>query len=441
MARRKSTRRRKNAKGARIRKDLKKLVPKKRLEALAKETGAVKRQRKVYVEHLFWTLVLGFAGAKERTLAGLRRAFEKAAGVTLVPSAFYDRFTAGLVRLMKSVLGEVMEKASGPSRELRGALAAFKEVLATDSTIVRLHKLLKAKWPACRTNHTEAALKAHVILSVVGCGASSVKVTSERVHDGPVLRAGQWVKDRLLLFDLGYYRFQLFARIAECKGFFLTRLKDGANPTITGVFRRWRGQSVELVGQKLQDVLSKLQRQILDVEVELTFERHFYRGKKRKDKMRCRVVGILNEETGRYHLYVTNVPVETLSAEEVGRVYAARWLIELAFRELKSNYELEAMPSAKANIVETLLYAAFITMMVSRTLLQALRARHQALADRFPAERWAAIFRGVAGDLLSVMLFPCDVANAIAERVMRMVEQEALDPNATRALLLERAEG
>jgi IS4 transposase len=432
VARRKSTQ---------IRQDLKKLVPDKRLEVWARETGAVERERKVCIRDLFWTLVLGFGVAKERSVASLRRVFEKTAGVTLAPSAFYDRFTAGLVKLMKVVMGEVIEKASGPSRELRGTLAAFKDVLATDSTIVRLHKLLKAKWPACRTNHTLAALKAHVILSVVGRGAASVKVTSERVHDGPVLKAGKWVRDRLLLFDLGYYRFQLFARIDECKGFFLTRLKDGANPRITGVFRQWRGQAVELVGEKLQDVLSKLQRQILDVEVELTFDRRSYLGKRRRDKMRCRVVGILNEETGRYHLYVTNVPVDTLAAEEVARVYAARWIIELAFRELKSGYELESMPSANEYVVETLLYASFITMMVSRTLLQAVRARHQALAERFPAERWAAIFRSVASDVLCVILYPRRLADAIAKRVMRMVEQEALDPNACRTLLLARSEG
>lgn len=56
MARKQSTR---------IRKDLNRLVPKKRLEALAKETGAVQREKKVQIVPLFWTLVLGFATGKE----------------------------------------------------------------------------------------------------------------------------------------------------------------------------------------------------------------------------------------------------------------------------------------------------------------------------------------------------------------------------------------
>ena len=184
-----------------------------------------------------------------------------------------------------------------------------------------------------------------MILSVQGCGPSSVRVTSERVHDGPVLRAGKWVKDRLLLFDLGYYQFRLFARIVTCGGYFLTRLKENANPVISAVHR---GSGKELLGKKLQDVLGHLKRKALDVEVELTFHRKAYWPEKaRRDKIRCRLVGLKNAETGHYHLYVTNVPVKTLAAEEVGQVYGARWLIELAFRELKSQYAMESMPLSR----------------------------------------------------------------------------------------------
>jgi hypothetical protein len=42
------------------------------------------------------------------------------------------------------------------------------------------------------------------------------------------------------------------------------------------------------------------------------------------------VVGLLNRETGQYHLYVTNVPPEKLAAEDIGAVYSLRWQIEAA---------------------------------------------------------------------------------------------------------------
>lgn len=424
-----------------IRRELHQLLPRKKLETMARETGAFQRYRTVDIVSFFWTLLLGFGVSKQRTLASLRRAFGKTTGQTLAPSAFYDRFTPSLAKFMKMALLHVLEKAGLPERRLAGSLSAFKDVLAADSTVVRLHDLLKTKWPACRTNHTLAALKAHVVMSVVGKGASSVKVTGQRVHDGPVLRAGGWVKGKLLLFDLGYYRFQLFARIGKCGGYFLTRLKDNANPIICGLHRTWRGNSVPLLNQKLQDVLGRLKREILDVDVELGFRRRPcwpYGG--RKDTMRCRLVGVRNDETGRYHLYLTNIPVETLAAEEVGKVYSARWLIELCFRELKSQYELEAMPSSKSYIVETLVYAAFLTLIASRTLLSALRTRLGRLGKRCPAERWASIFRTVASDMLTILLYPVREAATIERRITRMIQREIIDPNARRVHLLARTE-
>jgi hypothetical protein len=62
------------------------LILKARLKKLAGDTGAVVRERKIGIVALFWTLVLGFVTGNERTLAGLRRVFEKATGTTVVPS-------------------------------------------------------------------------------------------------------------------------------------------------------------------------------------------------------------------------------------------------------------------------------------------------------------------------------------------------------------------
>jgi len=424
-----------------IRRILNRLIPRARLKALASETGAVERERKIGIVGLLWTLVLGFATGSERTLAGLRRAFEKATGTTVVPSAFYDRFTPELVRLLKAVLGDVMDKTARMNGALRGVLAGFRDVLLTDSTVIRLHDLLQKAFPACRTNHTQAALKAHVILSVTGRGPASVKVTSERVHDGPVLRAGRWVKDRLLIFDLGYYRFQLFACIERQGGFFLTRLKDKANPLITAVHRTWRGRAVDVVGQRLQDVIKRMRRGTIDMEVELRFHRRQYGGQCSTARARFRLVGARDAKTGDYHLYVTNIPVEKLSAEDVARTYAVRWLIELAFKQLKSHYRLDQMPSSKRHIVEALLYAALITMMASRVLLDHVRSRLRAeMADRLPDDRWAAVFAAAAQEILALLVRSAAQAESLAPFVQTMLMKEAVDPNRRRLRLLARVE-
>ena len=301
------------------RKTLRKLFPTRWVKAAAAESGAVIRQRKVDPTVLFWTVVLGFGCGRQRTLAGLRRSYERASGQCLEESSFYQRFNAGFSALLEQALLRALELDVGIGRELRGHLAKFVDVLITDSTVLRLHQLLARHWPGCRTNHTPAALKAHWVMSVAGNGRQSVKLTSEREHDGPVFKVGPWVAGRLLLFDLGYYGFSLFERIGRNGGFFLSRLKSSANPTIVSVNRTHRGRKVTLVGERLQDVLSKLKREVLDVNVEVRVQRRRYNARRRTVRMVLRLVGVRDPDTDRYHLYVTNIAPEGLAQTRGGQ--------------------------------------------------------------------------------------------------------------------------
>ena len=63
--------------------------------------------------------------------------------------------------------------------------------------------------------------------------------------------------------------------------------------------------------------------------VEVKFKRWKYRGKQTTVPKLFRVVAVLNKETGDYHVYMTNIPVERLSAEDISSLYGARWEIEM----------------------------------------------------------------------------------------------------------------
>jgi putative transposase len=420
--------------------ELRAVLPETLVNSMAREAGAVKRQGKVKIYTFVWNLVLGFACGDKRTLAALRRSYERAARHTIEESAFYKRFSPELTVLLKRLLTYAFSGLVGSSRALGGHLAQFKDVMLTDSTVVRLHDLLAKKFPACRTNHTKAALKAHVVLSVSGEGGSSVKITPERDHDGPVFKVGPWVKDRLLLFDLGYFRYQLFDCIRRNGGFFLTRLKKNANPRIVAVNRLHRGRAVELVGQRLRDVIGGLDREVLDIEVEVEFPRRTYAGKSRHARQRLRIVGLRDVAAGEYHLYITNLPVDRLPAEDVGIIYSLRWQIELLFKELKTHFRLEDLPSRKPVVVEALLYAALLTLVASRRVLDIVRKRLREGADRAPAMRWAAIFISIAHDLLLAVTRRSPHARPDLRDVTRLLLHEAKDPNRKRHGLLRAVE-
>lgn len=405
------------------------VLPAAKIEAEARRLGVVRRQRKVDVFALVCTLVLAFQAGAERTLNGLREAYEQRTGDTLVRSAFNKRLSAQLASLLRSLALAALESAAATGGAPSGILAGFKDLLAIDSTVLRLHRLLESKFRACRTNHTKAAAKLHMVMSVLQGTPRHVKLTPERTNDRtPWRRVGAWVKGMLLLFDLGYYSHHLFSMIDANGGFFLTRLKVNANPLIVAVHRRWRGQSVPVVGRRLRDVLRDLQRQVLDVEVEVSFERRAYRGKRSKATQTFRLVAIRNAETKTYHCYLTNVAVDVMPAEDVTATYALRWQVEILFKAMKHHGHLDHLPSSKQSVVECLIWASVLSMMVSRALFDEIRKAVP--ADRaMPQLRWASLFARVAQDVLELMLQP---THRLASRILAVLLHDAPDPNRRR---------
>ena len=165
-----------------------------------------------------------------------------------------------------------------------------------------------------------------------------------------------------------------------------------------------------------------------------------YAGTRRTVRRRLRLVAVRLPESTEYRFYLTNIGPDSLDAHAVAQTYAARWQIELIFKELKSHYRLDELPTRKAHIVETLLLGAVITLLVSRRLLQAVRERLRRTPYKMPEQRWGAIFAAAAPAILDVVLLPPRVSKVIARRLESMLLHEAPDPNRSRQLLIERVE-
>lgn len=430
MARRKSTP---------LRAALSRMFPRRMLERSARLEGVVRRCRRVEIVALFWVLLWTLDTGGTRTFAGLRRSYEKTTGTRLSASSFQKRFSPAFARWLRGLVSEKLAAAAKQPARTTPLWGQIRAVLCVDSTVVRLHDALARAFPACRTNHTQAAAKLHTVMNVRGRGPQSIKLTAERVHDGPVLRAGRWVRRRLLLFDLGYFSYGLFANLERQGGFFLTRLKDSANPEIVHLHRKHRGRAVPAEGRGLQEFKGELKREVFDAEAELRFRRRSYRGRRRGACLRVRIVGLRDDVHGGYHWYVTNLPPDVIPAQEIGKLYRARWAIELLFRELKSCYQLESIPSRKRPAVEAFLYATVLTLLASHALLAAVRRWASLGERRTPLERWGRLVVSAAPDLLALILDPAMMAPLREKRLLPFFAAEAPDPNVHRPLLLERA--
>jgi IS4 transposase len=282
-----------------------------------------------------------------------------------------------------------------------------------------------------------AGVKVAILTSAIAAGPKSIALFAERTNDLKTLRIGPWIKDRILLIDLGFYKYQMFTRIKENGGYFVSRLKSNANPLIIKANRVCRGRSIDVRGKCLQDVLKNLKRQALDVEVEVEFNRRAYRGQEKKDTERFRLVAVFNEDENKYHLYITNLSQELIEPEEVGRLYGARWEVEILFKELKSRYALDVVPTSNPQVIEAFIWIAILTLLISRRIYTIIRRLNpKAKMVRFTQLRWSTIFSEKAGRILTAVLQYLGLDTSLATS-FKVSLSEALDPHVNRKRFTE----
>ncbi|MFN1127244.1 IS4 family transposase, partial [Halobacterium salinarum] len=305
---------------------------------------------------------------------------------------FYHRLTPSLAEYLRDLVERGLDEVAVPDA-VDGDINRFRDVMIADGTVLRLHEFLSDEFQA--RHEEQAGAKLHLLHNATDQTIERIDVTDEKAHDSTLFKTGSWLHGRLVLFDLAYFKYRRFALIDENDGYFVSRLKQNANPVITEELREWRGRAIPLEGEKIHDVVGDLSREYIDVEVEAEFKRGQYEGTRSLDTKRFRVVGVRDEDADDYHLYITNLPREEFLPADLGTLYRCRWEVETLFRELKTQYELDEFDTSNPVVVEILLYAALLSLLVSRELLDLVTEQ----ADDeivFPPERWAATFRSHA---------------------------------------------
>jgi putative transposase len=301
-----------------------------------------------------------------------------------------------------------------------------------DSTIIRLHESLADKWPATRSKRVAAGVKVAFLTSAVANSPKRISILPENTSEMKTLKIGPWVKDIILLIDLGFYKYQLFSRIVENGGSVVSRLKSNSNPLIVGTNQVSNCHGIDLNGKHLKDIKLEKSDDIFDVNVELSFDRRSYRGESKKDNKIFRLVAVYNPEAEEHHFYLTNVSNSILNAHEVASVYSARWEVELIFKELKSRYELDHIITKSPYAIEALIWISILTLLVSRKVYSIVRKLNpDAKMARFTQLRWSSIFIQNSSRLLSAILDYLGIEQDFFT-VLNVYSSEALDPHVNR---------
>ena len=114
------------------------LFPEAWLNHQAREAGAVQRQRKVHFAAFFWSLLFGFGVSKDRSIADMRRRYECATSATIEESSYYNRFTKGLVKVLKRAVERGLDHlAATTKRKLESTWSCFRDLPVAGSSSPR----------------------------------------------------------------------------------------------------------------------------------------------------------------------------------------------------------------------------------------------------------------------------------------------------------------
>jgi IS4 transposase len=251
------------------------MFPEEWLRQTAKETGLIIRKHKIDPVVIFWVLTLSFGVRLQRTLASLKREYETESSKTISDSSWYYRFTPELVEFLhQCVIHGMEELAKEPGRKLSKKLENFQDVLIQDSTIVRLHSSLADKFPAARARTVASGVKVGVIVSAVANGPKTVALYSEKTAEIKTLKIGPWIKDRILLVDLGFYKTQMFARVEENGGYFVSRIRKNVDPILVSVEEGLsKTKSKGFAGKPVSECIKQLSGKDIDTVVKIEFKR------------------------------------------------------------------------------------------------------------------------------------------------------------------------
>ncbi len=348
-------------------------------------------------------------------------------GQTVSKQSVQERLDSSAPRFLKAVLGAALGSClQGAKASLQLAALPFARILVQDSSTIKLNQKLAAIYPGGANQHgtTPGVLRLQAVFDLLSqrwlSFSLSPYVRNDQKASPDLLPLVQ--KNDLVLRDLGYFATKVLEQIVRGKAFFLSRfyfrtavfdLQGAPIDLLERLRRQGKVDRWVLLGKH-----EKLRVRLVAVPVPVKVADERRRKARAHLQNRCQ----LSKEylaLQNWSLYVTNVPREVLSAQQVLALYGQRWQIEIIFKGWKSHFNLEAVShSTTCELLELAIYGKLIFI----TLTHPLTAPPSAAAradSAFPLFSRLKIDLLTSQCLLSVVLeyWQIDVAEGLARQM------------------------
>lgn len=350
------------------------------INKLARECGFLQRFRKLDGAHFFMLCI----GMKQGLTASLKQMCTvlKSLDIELSAESLHDRFNNSSVDFMKQMFIKCLRiNIQSASYQF---LSIFNGIYIQDGTAFQLPDRFSKIFKGYGGGASESAIKIDFTYDYQNSGWLDLKLCSGTDVDFKQLPQS-YHPGSLTLRDLGYFKLRDFEQITKDKAFYLSRLKNKVTiytpqdvPRQIDLLKISRRMKINqiisipvLVGmQKMPArlVVQKIPKKVAD-EI---------RHKMRTDKVNKRK-GLTKQRLDlcQVRAYITNIPAEIVTPQQIINLYHLRWQIELLFKAWKTQFKIHQVKEMKEQRFICLMLGNLIRILLNFKILSWAKATIQ----------------------------------------------------------------
>lgn len=366
-----------------------------RIEKLAKKHQFIKRKGKVSAKSFLNLCTFLGEDLCSSPLSNLCAKLESNEKVSISPQALSKRFNMEAVNFLKKIFHDMLNFQNEVLRNNEPLLKSyFNRITIVDSTGFKLDDKHAARCKGCGI---KSSVKIQLQYDLLTGEFIHCEVGAGSVADAKYLPTLQNTieKGDLSLKDLGYFKTEDLKFIEEKKAFYISRLKINAN-----LYKKEEVVEYGLKGQAtIRERYSHVDIKSLAeplTEGETIEFNNIYIGNTKKTRTKFRLILTkLTEECKRkkeinnqkvkyrakvkvlkkdkwwfdYNCYITNVPCEILSMEQIHLIYSTRWQIEIMFKIWKSLFKIHDVKKSGLERIQCFIYGRLIMLLITSSIV------------------------------------------------------------------------
>ena len=226
----------------------------------------------------------------------------------------------------------------------------LSKLFIIDSTVFGLFKaILKTTGRLSANGKKKGGIKKNTMIKASSHTPVLIRFSAAADHDQQFLKYVELPAGSYLTMDKGYNNYKQFARFTANGIFFITRQKD--NAVYTSIGEKALGPGTPQAVLK-DEVIEQV-----------------YKDEQNKEQtLKLRRLAWWDAQNNRVYEFVTNN--FELDAITIAEIYRYRWQIELFFKKLKQNFQLQYFVGDNQNAIEIQIWCALIAVLLLTVIHQ-----------------------------------------------------------------------